>query len=192
MQHLHEGERLLVTARPSVSALLLSWIVGLADALVLIVLALGASILVAGIDVLASVWFVSVIVVIAVLLAWWRRWKKWKASGLWVTTDRIILEYELLPLGSESRTIKWDQYQESSTGPRHPVDILCGARALCIRFGTAKAEHTACFPSLLWAGDLKHYLDKVDSAVRAGQTEGLRPFVFKRRGQRDEAWAQAQ
>ena len=184
--HLHEHERLLAHMRPAGSFLILSLLAGLFDTLLFgvvfsVLLALGFW--VSGLD-LSAVLFVIVFAAVFVIVCL-RRVFLWREAALRITTERILLEYPRSLFLREHHTVKWTQYQESHPAPRQFFDFFFRARTLNIRHGTADAQRENRYPSLRYAQDLKHYLDKVDSAVRAGKADELRPFVPKPRGQRD-------
>ena len=185
--HLHEAERLLCSMRPSRGYLVGSCVRGLIDGAVgaVILSLLGAGIGWFAWEVVPSPWLLPLPFALVTGLSWYVRWSTWASATFRVTTERILLEYPTSAFGCTLVTVKWAQYQESSTGNAGLLDALAGAKALCIRYGTADAEREACFPSLRHAKDLKHYLDKVDSAVRKGEIAALRPFVAKPKGQRD-------
>ena len=139
----------------------------------------------------------------------WSRVRAWQRAELRVTTDRLLLQYPsaLLypsrmnvrwvsrtggmmryitqPFGTGTLTVKWSQFQEAQVARPSLLDLFWRTRPLLLRYGSADAEREVVFPSLPYASDLKHYLDKVDSAVRSGQAEHLRSFVLKPKGQRD-------
>jgi hypothetical protein len=209
--HLHENEQLLAELRPGWSVLASALIGAILQALVVAivvstVVVLGMS--VAGGSVSWPVVFSMSALFIAAALGW-LQFRAWKHAHLRITTDRLLFHYGKT-LFSRSRllvsymrrtgdhiehtsqpsehatvTVKWPQYQESHAGRPKLMDVFAGARPLSVRYGTADTEREVCFPGLSFAQDLKHYLDKVDSAVRHGKTEALRPFVLKPSGQRD-------
>lgn len=151
-----------------------------------------------------SEWLFLALFIITCAVIALRRWQVWSHSAFRVTSERILLQSPLGFFHSPLRTIKWAQYQESYTGHqplespkhvkthddegsrRHFTDYFFAARPLCIRFGTPDAHQEACFPSLRYANDLKHYLDKVDSAVRRNDLPSVHPFVAKPKGKRDD------
>lgn len=113
-----------------------------------------------------------------------RQWLLWRQSLFRITTERIIMQYPVGLFSEFQKTIKWPQYQESYVGRGGFFSLLFGTRMLCIRYGGADGELTMCFPALRHAQDIKHFLDKVDSAVRHKDEQSLRPFVAKPRGKR--------
>jgi|GEM_PF-2693748 hypothetical protein len=208
---LHDGERLLCSVCPSISVLL-SRLLGrtlIEGGVVGIVLALTISLVQLLEEFRPSLLSFVVILLGSYALLAFQQWRGWRRSRLRVTSERILLEdpptltvhpfisirwvhrrrdrlEEAVQFVREPTiTIKWPQYQESHVGLRGFWDFLFRARPISVRYGTADAEREACFPALAWASDLKHYLDKVDSAVRNRTIEGLRPFIEKRRGRRD-------
>ena len=185
---LHEGEQLLYSGRASAGHLIVDLARGLVDTLV--------------------IW---VVVAMAMSLGWWlalsalppwgayavlglasflgvsvRRWRLWNHASFRVTTERILIDHHESIFSHPLRTIKWFQYQESFLGRRTILDYLFGVRPICVRYGTPDAQLKVCFPALRYANDLKHYLDKVDGAIRKNDLAGLKPFVAKPRGKRDQ------
>ncbi|TSC58270.1 MAG: hypothetical protein Greene041619_701 [Candidatus Peregrinibacteria bacterium Greene0416_19] len=184
---LHEGETLLCTIRPSAGNLCLSLLQGVFDALIG---GIGLSVILFVIAAMngwnVALWVYGLLLLIAYVIVLILRIRLWRHSSFRVTTERILMtSYPGLFL-KRSPTIKWNQYQESHVGRRNAFDLLFASRPLCIRHGTPDAHVEACFPSLRYASDLKHYLDKVDSAVRKKEVATLRPFIAKPRGRRDE------
>jgi hypothetical protein len=204
---LHDNEKLLCNMHPS-KGLLLRELFSAVLAGVVVTLVLSA---IAGIaayllwELFLSPFVYIVIAILCIGFFCWRAHREWKHFSFRVTTDRLLLlspeaprsvkemthephssHHSFFGFGSHPmHTIKWSQYQESYTTRRSFFDVLFKARPLCIRYGTADAQMHLCFPSLRFANDLKHYLDKVDSAVRAKQVDSLKPFVEKPRGERD-------
>jgi len=204
-EYLHDGELLYVQLHPTKAALIaqltrfvcLTAAVGIAVAILL-----WFGLTAAGIRV-HPLWLAPLPLVLAFLSGWVTH-GHWRAARFRVTNERILLEYKdgilvhpMMPVASDPKTakrkpkayslvtIKWNQYQESSLPAGSLIDTLIGARPLAIRYGSADGHMIAFFPSLPFAKDLKHYLDKVDSAVRRGQEAEVKPFVLKPRGQRD-------
>ena len=155
-----------------------------------------------GAETFPPLWFFITLLLVLYGLVAWRRWHVWNHALFRVTTERILLDSPLAFFHSPLRTIKWSQYQESYTGHqplestqramhsdhgshRHFFDYFFLSRPISIRFGTADAHQEASFPSLRFAEDLKHYLDKVDSAVRRSDVASVKPFVAKGKGKRD-------
>jgi len=185
---LHDGERLLLSMTPSVARLFTDWLRGIGEALVLCVLLIGtlavASFLFLNNGIPPWVFIMLCVMVFALVL--YRRWKLWSHSLFRVTTERILgHHHHSLFFGEPLRTIKWTQYQESFLGTRNFFDVLLRSRGICVRYGTADTKETMCFPSLPYAQDIKHFLDKVDSSVRKQQESQLRPFVSAARGKRN-------
>ncbi len=204
---LHDNEKLLCNMHPSKGLLVRSLFSAVLPA-VIVSLVLCAALGI-GFYLLWEMilWpFVYVLLTAACLgFFWMRAYTEWKHFSFRVTTDRLLLlspeaprsvkemthephssHHSFFGFGSHPlHTIKWSQYQESYTTRRSFFDVFFKARPLCIRYGTADTQMHLCFPSLRFANDLKHYLDKVDSAVRANQIDALRPFVAKPRGERD-------
>lgn len=185
---LHEGEVLLATVRPSAGSLAWNFIQAVVDALLIgIVASVGAGVaLWLAVGSPPSAGLVAGIFIASYAAAACLHWRFWRHATFRVTTERILLEHHPTLVTKSSATIKWSQYQESHVGRRSFTDFLSGSRPLCVRHGTADAKIEVCFPSLRYASDLKHYLDKVESAVRRGEAGALRPFVARPRGRRDQ------
>lgn len=203
--NLHDYERLLCAIRPSPAALLRA----LLRATVLGIL-FAIPVFLMGWLLLFAVGFGSYGIlafapaIVPPVLCWWHAAEAWHRSSLRLTSERILLEYKkgiaVQPVLSSSLlsdksvqkkarpfslvTIKWTQYQESTVPSPGLLDVLCGSRSLAIRYGSADGQVTALFPSLPFARDLKHYLDKVDAAVRTGKADEVREFILKPKGQR--------
>lgn len=182
--HLHEGEELLLQVRPAailfvrdiLRSLLEAFLVGVVGGVL------------AGLFFQMSVTAILIVIWIVVgLLLVLLRYRHWTHAELRVTTERILIQAPHALLPHPLRTIKWPQYQESFLGNRGPFDLLFGVRTLTIRYGNADSKLFLSFPGLRFANDIKHYLDKVDSAVRHNQAQQMHAFIFKKRGQRDEA-----
>lgn len=188
-RYLHEGETLLVSRHSSPAVLLMSILRGLLEGVVtgavVILLLSGALYFIRGNGFLANWIYVSLIIVSAVAIVY-QRIRIWREAMFRVTTERILLSDPTAFFHAPLTTIKWPQYQECEVGHKKFFDFFFGARPLWFRYGTADARYEIYFPSLRYAEDLKHYLDKVDSAVRKNDIAGLRPFVAKPRGKRDE------
>lgn len=184
--YLHDQEKLLANMRPSVAHLLVSLLRGLLDALLLAI--------VLSIIVVLTLWFTtqsygSIPIYVGIFIVSYaavalRRYFHWRHASFRVTTDRILLNHHHTLFSHPLHTVKWNQYQESFFGRRTIVDVFFGVRPLCIRYGTADGQMKICFPALRFAEDLKHYLDKVDSAIRGNAISQVQPFVAKPRGQR--------
>jgi hypothetical protein len=183
---LHENERLLCSQHATPAVLILSWLRGLLDAIVI-----GAVIdvilfaLVTWQSLQPSPWLYAIAPVLAYVVVAVLRYHVWQHATFRVTTERILAAEPFHLTHAPLHTLKWSQYQESLVGHRSFLDVFFLARSLVIRHGTADARLELEFPSLRYAHDLKHYLDKVDSAVRKNETESIKPFVAKPRGKRD-------
>jgi hypothetical protein len=182
-RHLHDRETLLFGMHATVASLLSSLFRGLLESLIVAVLFTVIVSLILGNASGAWVLFLSSLFPVFLILSF-LRWRVWQHALFRLTNDRIILEFPGRLFHSPTRTIKWSQYQESYVG--HPTffDLLFRSRPLVIRFGTADGKESTFFPSLRYAHDLKHYMDKIDSAVRKGDTDAMRPFIAKPKGQR--------
>jgi hypothetical protein len=187
--YLHDNETLLCEQRSSGAALTESILRGVGEALILGValsLILFVFLFFVGGGGGSVVWYVVLILVcFAVIIA--KRFSVWRQSLFRITTERILLQHPIALFMQPVKTIKWPQYQESHVGGKSAFDFLFFSRPLFIRYGTADAKLEAGYPSLTWAHDLKHYLDKVDSAYRRGQAESAPCFVAAPRGKRDGA-----
>ncbi len=184
--YLHDNETLLCSVRASGAGLLRDLLRGLIEGLVF-----GAVIgFVSALTALPTGWkfdlqlgvgffFIGVIVVLV------QRVRLWSDTRLRVTSERLLVPEPGPIFHPPLHTVKWSQYQESHVGRRGVLDIFFFSRPLIIRYGTADANKEIRFPSLRYAEDLKHYLDKVDSCVRKGDLSGLKPFVAKPKGKRD-------
>ena len=186
-RYLHEGETLLLSRRSSLSVLLLGILRALLETLIV-----GAIINVALTITLLfvfsgsmSLWMYVAIFVICFVAIFSQHVYIWREAMFRVTTERILIANPLTFFHAPLVTIKWPQYQECEVGHRHFLDVFFLARPLKIRHGTADAKDEAHFPSLRYAEDIKHYLDKVDSAIRKNDLTSIRPFVAKPRGKRD-------
>ncbi len=152
---------------------------------------------------ISPLWLIPIPLLVVAVLGWLTH-HHWKEATFRVTNERILLEYKhgilvhpMMPVAADPAakgkhkakeytlvTIKWNQYQESSLPSAGIINSLFGVRPLAIRYGSADGHMIAFFPSLPYAKDLKHYLDKVDSAVRHGHESELKPFILKPKGQR--------
>ncbi len=184
---LHDNELLLCSQRSSPAVLVSSALRGLVDALIAgIVLSLILlAVLTFVFETSVSVFVYVAIFVIAYGIVFWLRWNVWAHSAFRITSERILLQAPESLFHPPLKTIKWSQYQESHVGHRTMFDYLFLSRPIGIRYGTADAQNEASFPSLRYGQDLKHYLDKIDSAVRKNDPTAMRPFVAKPRGKRD-------
>ena len=181
--HLHEGERLLLTVHASAGLFVRDVLRSILEATFA-----GAVLSVAGslfLNLSVGVAFAASALLLVVLLVFLRH-RHWRHASLRITTERILLQSHGSLLSHPLHTIKWIQYQESLLGPRSPLDLLMGLRTIVIRYGNADSKLYVSFPGLRFGNDIKHFLDKVDSAVRRNQTDQVHDFVFKKRGQRDE------
>ena len=186
LHFLHEGERLLCVQRSTGAVLVQSLLRGVLEA---ITASVGLSILI-GVGALlvgaAIPWVmllvVSLVILVVVLL---QRIRVYRNATLRITTERILLEEPLHLFHAPMHTVKWSQYQESEAGHKSFLDALFFARPLKIRYGTADARLEVHYPSLHYAEDIKHYLDKVDSLLRAGKGSEIMEFIAKPRGKRD-------
>ncbi len=185
--YLHDGEQLLCSMHSSTAMLLQSWMRAVLEGVIVgvVLCAIGFVIATFGFDVSLSIWLYVTFVIVSVLIIGYFRWKTWKHATLRITSERILLHNPNALFHSDLKTIKWPQYQESHAGHRTFLDFFFWSRPLHIRYGTADAYNEAHFPSLRYAEDLKHYLDKVDSAVRKNEIAAVHPFVAKPRGKRD-------
>lgn len=182
-RHLHDREILLFGMHATSASLLSSLLRCFVEALIVsALLTLIISVAMGSASNALLIFFALFIPLFALLSL--LRWRVWSHALFRLTNDRIILEFPGRLFHSPTRTIKWSQYQESYVG--HPTffDLLLRSRPLVIRFGTADGKESTYFPSLRYAHDLKHYMDKIDSAVRKGDTEAMRPFIAKPKGQR--------
>jgi hypothetical protein len=185
--YLHDGERLLLKMTPGVPVL----VRGIARAAVesLVAGTMLSFVLLGGFWVAFDTflpWQIG-IVIVGILFAGlcWLRHSLWQKAALRVTNDRILLQ-EPGPFSLKSmKTVKWSQYQESATKKGGLLEIAFGVKHLIVRYGTADAQRQASFPGLKYATDIKHFLDKIDSAVRTGTVNDVKVFVAKPRGKRD-------
>ena len=184
---LHEGEVLLCSRRSSPAVLVVLLLRGCIETFftgfILVLLVAGTSTL--ALSMTPPMWLYLVIIVLTLMLIAAQRVRMWSHAAFRITTERILLGDPFAFFHAPVHTIKWPQYQESEAGSRGALDLFFLARPLVIRHGTADAKLTFTFPSLRYAEDLKHYLDKVDAAVRKNDVSSLRPFVAKPRGKRD-------
>lgn len=184
-QYLHDAERVLCALRPSVGWLLLGFLRCTGHAL------LGGTTLYVFANLLLSILGTSplgfpVLFSFFILVGFFLMFRcvsLWRTSAFRVTTDRILLHFPQVFFRAPLRTVKWAQYQESRVGRGNMFDLLFRARPLLIRYGSGE-EDQFYYPSLPCSADLKHYLDKVDSTLKAGRSAELKPFVLKRRGER--------
>ncbi len=180
--HLHEHENLLLHMRPSVALFLRGVLWSLAASLLIALLFM--LVLAGALAMSAPVVFGWSFIISTFLLSV-RSYFQWRHAHFRVTTERILLEAPLSLLRHVHRTIKWSQYQESDLAQRGPLDLLFFVRTLKIRYGAADSKLFVVFPALPLAEDIKHYLDKIDSAVRRNDAASLKPFIAKARGKRD-------
>ena len=188
-KYLHEGEVLLASRRSSPAMVVVSVFRsllegGIAGVIVGVLLSVIAAF---ALDMpILSFWIYTLVIALSIGMAFLQHVRIWNEARFRVTTERILVANPLAFFHAPLVTVKWPQYQESEVGHRHFLDVFFLARPLKIRYGTADARYVARFPSLRFAEDLKHFLDKVDAAVRRNDTASLRPFVAKGRGKRDE------
>ena len=180
---LHDGETLLVNLRPAGSVYVADSLKGIVEAIVIGGLLSG----IFWFTVFPSLWLALNIIVLVCVATIARHIHHLNHSSFRVTTERILILHHHSLFKEPLKTIRWDQYQESMVGHRSILDIFFGARPITIRYGNADSKDFAHFPSVRYAEDLKHYLDKAYSLVRAGKPAELHPFVLKPRGQRDES-----
>ncbi len=180
--HLHDGEELLYATRSSGAHLLhlLMQAVPVGIALA----ALFATVVSFLLQALAPLWVIIVIAVPSLILPLYLKWRVWQHGLLRITTDRIVIESPEGWWHPHTRTVKWSQYQECETGKGHLLGTLFGAKSLQIRFGSADSHDILHYPYVYMAGDIKHYLDKIDRQVRMRDFSQIRAFVPKKKGQR--------
>jgi hypothetical protein len=184
--HLHDGEVLLCSVRATPAAFLSSLGWALLDAAAIGILGVAALLFSSGpLNVEIAPFVYAVPFVIIFVLSAFLRFRVWRHALFRLTTERILLEFPGRLFHSPVRTIKWSQYQESFAGHKSLFDFFFGSRPLVIKFGTAEAKSETSFPSLTYAVDLKHFMDKIDSAVRRADTASLKPFVLKGKGERE-------
>ena len=184
-RYLHDAERVLCALRPSTAWLGVGFVLCTGYAVLISVpffVVLNVALAGSGLQPLSFIFLLLFFVVVhcSVFL---RCFFLWKTSSFRVTTDRMLLQLPGVLFRPSLRTIKWAQYQESRTRRGNILDMVFRARSLCVRYGSDDGDRL-CFPSLLHTKDLKHYLDKVDSAVKTGMVAGLKQFVLKRQGER--------
>ena len=180
--HLHENERLLLSVRPSAAFFLYGAVRSVLESLVVSLL---LGLLLAFAAHFSFVLPFVFLLILLLLILGGTRFLHWRHASFRVTTERMLIEYSGSLFSHTLATIKWGQYQESSLGHRGMLDLLFRSRPLVIRYGAADSKLFVHFPSLTMASDIKHYLDKVDSAVRNHQMENLKAFVAKKKGERD-------
>ncbi len=184
--YLHDSETLLASMRSGLAGLFQNLFRGLIEGLFFgVIVGMAGAFGITAIGWSFGLWAGVVLAVIALGLVLYQRWHLWHDTKIRVTTERILIPEPGPLLHPPLHTVKWPQYQESHVGHRTFLDALFFSKPLYIRYGTADAHKEVRFPSLRYAEDLKHFLDKVDSAVRRGDTTGLKPFVAKPRGKRD-------
>ncbi|NOS67343.1 MAG: hypothetical protein HOO67_03175 [Candidatus Peribacteraceae bacterium] len=185
---LHEGETLLASRRSSPAVLILCFLRsllegGIAGVLLSVILSLIGAF--AFSTPLLPVWAYASLIVFSIVIAFLQHIRTWNEARFRVTTERILIADPTAFFHAPLFTVKWLQYQESEVDHRQALDVFFLARPIKIRYGTADAKYEAKFPSLRYAEDLKHFLDKVDAAVRRNDVASLKPFVAKPRGKRD-------
>ncbi len=183
---LHEGERLLCTQRSSYGVLIQSMLVGILEGItagVAVGIVMGTVALLQG---FAIPWIaIALVLLLMIVLVEVLRYRVYAHAVFQITTERILVSEPMHLFHAPMHTVKWTQYQESEAGHKNFFDAIFLSRPLLIRSGTADARHEVKYPSLYYAEDLKHYLDKVDSLIRAGKAAEIREFVAKPRGKRD-------
>ncbi len=186
-RYLHEGETLLCDRRSSAAVLIIALLRGVVETLIVgsILSVLAALSLILAFETTLAVWMYAAIFLICLAVIVFQRVHIWREATFRVTTERILLANPTAFFHAPLVTVKWPQYQECEVDHRGVLDVFFFARPLKIRYGTADARYEAKFPSLRYAEDLKHYLDKVDAAVRRNDLQSLKPFVAKPRGKRD-------
>lgn len=184
-QYLHDAERVLCALRPSAGWLLLGLLRCLGYALLLGISSYVFVNLLLSIFGTTPVGFpvLFLFLLFAGFLLTLRCIALWRVAVFRVTTDRILLSPPQVFFRAPLRTVKWAQYQESRVGHGTVFDFLVHARPLLIRYGSGEEDQFS-YPSLPCARDLKHYLDKVDSALKGGRSAELKPFVLKKRWER--------
>jgi hypothetical protein len=207
--HLHERERLLAELRPGWSALVAGLVRATGVAIIAgLIVGAAATAAMAAFGFGLSFWLLPLAIALAVGVLSWSCVRAWRAAFFRVTTDRLLLsypkslavrslmtvrwarrsgdrlEYVVQPSAHATVTVKWNQYQESIAHPPTLWDIPFGTRSVSVRYGAADTERDVCFPAVPFSRDVKHYLDKVESAGRQGGIDDVRPFVLKRRGER--------
>lgn len=184
-QYLHDAECVLCALRPSAGWLCLGLLRCFGYAALLGVSAYIVVNLLLSLAGTAPVGFsmLSLFLFLAGLLFTLRCIALWRRAVFRVTTDRILLSPPQVFFHAPLRTVKWAQYQESRVSHGTVFDLLFHARPLLIRYGSGEEDQFS-YPSLPCARDLKHYLDKVDSALKGGRSAELKPFVLKKRGER--------
>ncbi len=190
--HLHDGEVLLASQHASVAGLLHSVLRGLVEGLffgAIIAMAGALGLMALGGD--FGLWLGIGLLVLTLAIVLAQRVRLWRHTAFRITSERILVPEVGSLLHPPLHTVKWSQYQESHVGHRTGLDPLFRSRSLGIRYGTADAHKEVSFPSLRYAQDLKHFLDKVDSAVRRGDISSVKPFVAKPRGKRDDGGLEA-
>ncbi len=183
--HLFDGELLLcsqqstpaVIVRDAFMSLREAFVIGVLCSLLLFILSIAFSLTP------TTLWYVPGFL-IGYLVGFILRLTVWKEAAFRITNDRILLSFPGKLIRMPLRTIKWPQYQESYVGSPTLADLFFRSRPLFIRFGTADGSNQTSFPSLRYAHDLKHYLDKADSAFRRGEIASVHPFIAKPKWQR--------
>jgi hypothetical protein len=180
-EFLHTNERLLCNLRASPSALIMRMLRGVVDALLsTLVVSAGVYFLYYIVfGELPGLWLPIVILILSLAFCVYRKYHTWSNCVFRVTTDRILIDIHNSMFSHPIHTIKWSQYQESYLNHRNMFDYFFNSRPICIRFGFPDSNTKSCFLSVEYAQDLKHYLDKVDSAYRAGKIADIPGFVPK-------------
>lgn len=183
--HLHDAERVLCALRPSGGWLLCGFLRCAGSALLVGVPVYFCVNIFLGFLGVSSLGlpYVFTFMLFAYVALVLRCCSLWRTSVFRVTTDRLLLQIPRTFFPAPLRTVKWAQYQESRVGRGNVFDLFFHAHPLSIRYGSGEDDQL-CYPSLPCAADLKHYLDKVDSALKGGRSAELKSFVLKRRGER--------
>ncbi len=187
-RYLHEGETLLCDRRSSPAVLMILVAKSVLEALIvgaILSVALSVTLLLA-FQVTLAVWMYAALFLGCLAVILFQHVHIWREATLRVTTERILLSNPTAFFHAPLVTVKWPQFQECEVDHRGLLDVFFFARPLKIRYGTADARYEAKFPSLRYAEDLKHYLDKVDAAIRKNDLTSLKPFIAKPRGKRDD------
>jgi hypothetical protein len=178
--HLFDGELLLCSQRSTPAVIVRAAFMSLREAIVigvigsLLLFVTSASLALTP----ATEWYVPFFL-IGYIVGFALRFSVWREAAFRITNDRILLSFPGKLIRMPLRTIKWPQYQESYVGSPTVADLFFRSRPLVIRFGTADGSNQTSFPSLRFAHDLKHYLDKADSAFRRGEILSVHPFIAK-------------
>ena len=186
-RYLHEGEMLLCSRRSSPAVLIVCVLRSILEAVIVgaVLSVLLSILLLLAFETSLTLWMYAAIFGMSFVVILFQHVHIWNEAAFRVTTERILVSNPFTFFHAPLTTVKWPQYQESEVGHRSFLDIFFLARPLKIRYGTADARYEAQFPSLRYAEDLKHYLDKIDAAVRHGDVSALKPFGARPYGKRD-------